>query len=140
MPRPATSRGSWPGRRAKPTTTSPRRSPGCWTRCAPAAGPTRRFRPYLLVTVRHVAYNRARKDRPLRPAEDVTTTLGVRLEAISGSFEDTAVAKLERSPALRAFARLPERWQTVLWHTVVEGESPQRLAPLLGLTPKAWPR
>ncbi len=70
----------------------------------------------------------------------MTTTLGVRLEAISGSFEDTAVAKLERSPALRAFARLPERWQTVLWHTVVEGESPQRLAPLLGLTPKAWPR
>ena len=39
------------------------------------------------------------------------------------------------SYAARAFARLPERWRAVLWHTEVEGESPAQVAPLLGLTP-----
>ena len=50
-------------------------------------------------------------------------------------WEDTAVAELDSTLAARAFHRLPERWQTVLWHTEVEQESPAEVAPLLGLTP-----
>jgi hypothetical protein len=45
------------------------------------------------------------------------------------------VKTLESAYAARAFARLPERWRAVLWHTEVEGESPAQVAPLLGLTP-----
>ncbi|MFI7680833.1 sigma-70 family RNA polymerase sigma factor [Actinophytocola sp. NPDC049390] len=98
-------------------------------------GPDHAFRPYLLVAIKHVAYNRERKDRPLRFSDDVTTTLGVRLESISEPFQDTEATKLERSLVLKAFSRLPERWQAVLWHTEVEDESPAQLAPLMGLTP-----
>ena len=36
-----------------------------------------------------------------------------------------------------AFASLPARWQTVLWHLDVEREPPRRVAPLLGLEPNA---
>ncbi|WP_344632417.1 NPCBM/NEW2 domain-containing protein [Streptomyces glaucosporus] len=48
-----------------------------------------------------------------------------------------AMREAERSTVVRAFRGLPERWQTALWHTVVEGESPQDVAPLLGLTADA---
>jgi len=48
---------------------------------------------------------------------------------------DPAVAGLESTLAARAFAQLPERWQTVLWHTEVEGEGLAEVAVLLGLTP-----
>ena len=34
----------------------------------------------------------------------------------------------------RAFASLPERWRTVLWHTEVEGARPAEVAASLGLT------
>ena len=44
------------------------------------------------------------------------------------------MAQLESGLAARAFARLPERWQTVLWHTEVEQECPADVAPVLGLT------
>ncbi|MCI0386748.1 sigma-70 family RNA polymerase sigma factor [Streptomyces sp. CNQ085] len=45
-----------------------------------------------------------------------------------------AMRRAERSTAVRAFRDLPERWQVVLWHTVIEDESPRDVAPLLGLT------
>ncbi|WP_158895707.1 RNA polymerase sigma factor [Amycolatopsis anabasis] len=38
-----------------------------------------------------------------------------------------------------AFARLPERWQAVLWHVEVEGQPPASVAPLLGLSPGGVP-
>ncbi|GAA3362619.1 sigma-70 family RNA polymerase sigma factor [Saccharopolyspora gregorii] len=95
-------------------------------------GPTTAFRAYLLTALRHVAYDRTRRDRKLQLAEDVTEVSGA--EA-SVPFTDTAVAGLERSLAARAFARLPERWKTVLWHIEVEGETPAQVGPLLGLTP-----
>ena len=47
-------------------------------------------------------------------------------------FRDTAVEGFENAAAARAFASLPERWQTVLWHTEVEGQKPAEVAPLLG--------
>ncbi|HEV7655699.1 MAG TPA: sigma-70 family RNA polymerase sigma factor [Mycobacteriales bacterium] len=92
-------------------------------------GPDAAFRAYLLTTLRHTLYDRARRDRKLELSDDMTRhDRGV-------PFQDTAVAGLESSLAARAFNRLPERWQTVLWHTEVEQESPAQVAPLLGLTP-----
>jgi RNA polymerase sigma factor (sigma-70 family) len=92
-------------------------------------GPDAAFRAYLLTTLRNTLYDRSRRDRKLEWSEDMTRhDPGV-------PWEDTAVAALENSLAARAFHRLPERWQTVLWHTEVEQESPAEVAPLLGLTP-----
>ena len=92
-------------------------------------GPDAAFRAYLLTTLRNALYDRARRDKKLEWSDDMTRhDPGV-------PWEDTAVAGLETSLAARAFHRLPERWQTVLWHTEVEQESPADVAPLLGLTP-----
>ena len=97
-------------------------------------GPDSAFRAYLLTSLRHVAYDKTRKDRKVELTDDVTTVSGVSTEKISEPFRDTAMAGLERSLAAKAFARLPERWQAVLWHTEIEGQSPAEVAPLLGLT------
>lgn len=91
-------------------------------------GPDLAFRAYLLTSLRNGFYDQTRRDRRLEVTDDLTPyDKGV-------PFQDTASEGLERSLAARAFARLPERWQTVLWHTEVEGESPAAVAPLLGLT------
>jgi RNA polymerase sigma factor (sigma-70 family) len=92
-------------------------------------GPDLAFRAYLLATLRHVGYDRARRDNRVELTDDIT-----RYET-GAPFLDTTVADLERSYAARAFANLPERWRVVLWHTEVEGESLAEIAPLLGLTP-----
>jgi RNA polymerase sigma factor (sigma-70 family) len=97
-------------------------------------GPDSAFRAYLLTTLRHTAYDKTRRDRKVELSDDVGAVSGVAPEAVSVPFRDTAVAGLERSLAAKAFARLPERWQTVLWHTEIEGQSPADVAPLLGLT------
>jgi RNA polymerase sigma factor (sigma-70 family) len=94
-------------------------------------GPDAAFRAYLFTSLRHVCFDRARRDRRLDFTDDITKyEPGV-------PFQDTTVAELERSYAARAFAKLPERWRMVLWHTEVEGETPAQIAPLLGLTPNA---
>ncbi|KAA5833707.1 sigma-70 family RNA polymerase sigma factor [Saccharopolyspora hirsuta] len=95
-------------------------------------GPTTAFRAYLLTALRHTAYDRTRRERKLQLADDVAEVSGA---DVSVPFTDTAVAGLERTLAAQAFARLPERWQTVLWHVEVEGQTPAQVAPLLGLTP-----
>ncbi|MDQ0377321.1 sigma-70 family RNA polymerase sigma factor [Amycolatopsis thermophila] len=95
-------------------------------------GPDSAFRAYLLTALRHTAYDKTRKDKRVDLNEDMTT---VGSEALTVPFSDTAVAGLERTMAAKAFASLPERWQAVLWHTEIEGQSPAEVAPLLGLTP-----
>ncbi|MQA08638.1 MAG: sigma-70 family RNA polymerase sigma factor [Pseudonocardiaceae bacterium] len=97
-------------------------------------GPDSAFRAYLLTSLRHTAYDKTRRDRKVELSDDVTAVGGVSAEAVSVPFSDTAVAGLERSMAARAFASLPERWQTVLWHTEIEQQSPAEVAPILGLT------
>ncbi|HEY8472427.1 MAG TPA: sigma-70 family RNA polymerase sigma factor [Natronosporangium sp.] len=93
------------------------------------SGPTIAFRAYLLTTVRNLFYDRRKHDGRVSVTDDLSNhDPGV-------PFVDTALASLERTLVARAFARLPERWQTVLWHTQVEGESPATVAAMLGLTP-----
>ncbi|WP_030547735.1 NPCBM/NEW2 domain-containing protein [Streptomyces albus] len=59
---------------------------------------------------------------------------GGRAEAVAAV---RTMREAERSEAVRAFRGLPARWQTLLWHTVVEAESPENTARLLGLRPEA---
>ncbi len=100
-------------------------------------GPTEAFRAYLLTSLRHLAYDRTRAERRLDLTEDMGEVVGVDPERTVIPFTDPAVAGLERSLAARAFATLPERWQAVLWHLEVEGDSPADIAPLFGLTANA---
>lgn len=97
-------------------------------------GPDSAFRAYLLTTLRHVAYDKARKDRRIDLTDDITSVAQA-TDALTVPFTDTAVWGLERSLVAKAFAKLPERWQAVLWHTEIERQSPAEVAPLLGLTP-----
>src|SRR6187551_1029792 len=69
-------------------------------------GPDSAFRAYLLTALRHTAYDKARRDRRLELSDDVEAVSGV-AEATSQPFHDTAVARLDRSLAARAFAELP---------------------------------
>ncbi|RSN44936.1 RNA polymerase subunit sigma [Amycolatopsis sp. WAC 04197] len=95
-------------------------------------GPSSAFRPYLLTALRNTAYTKTRRDRKVALSEDITATVDPVL--VSVPFNDTAMARLERGFAARAFARLPERWQDVLWRTEIEGRTPADIAPELGLT------
>ena len=113
-------------------------------------GPDSAFRAYLLTAVRHTAYDKARRDKRIEPLDDIRSVIEDegRLvddlaeddipestpEKIVEPFHDTAVAGLEQQLAAQAFASLPERWQIVLWHTAIEGQSPAEVAPILGLT------
>jgi RNA polymerase sigma factor (sigma-70 family) len=96
-------------------------------------GPESAFRAYLLTALRHTAYDKTRRDRRLDLVDDIEAVSRTERATIV-PFHDTAVAQLDRSLAVKAFTSLPERWQTVLWHTAIEGQSPHEVAPLLGLT------
>ncbi|MBN9740044.1 hypothetical protein DMP23_02830 [Amycolatopsis sp. A1MSW2902] len=98
-------------------------------------GPDVAFRAYLLTALRHIAYDVTRQHRGIHLSEDLSDPVGKHAQALAVPFADTAVAGLERMLAAKAFARLPERWQAVLWHTEIEQQSPAEVAPLLGLTP-----
>lgn len=95
-------------------------------------GPDSAFRAYLLTALRHTAYDKTRRDRKVELTEDVTTAVNPVL--VSVQFNDTASAGLEKELAAKAFARLPERWQKVLWLTEIESRSPAEVGPKLGLT------
>jgi RNA polymerase sigma factor (sigma-70 family) len=97
-------------------------------------GPDSAFRAYLLTALRHTAYDKTRRDRKVELSDDVSQVSGVNPDSVSVPFTDTAVAGLERTMAAQAFAKLPERWQAVLWHTEIEGQTPAEIAPILGLT------
>ena len=97
-------------------------------------GPDSAFRAYLLTALRHTAYDKTRRDRRIDLNEDMSDVGGTAGEALTVPFSDTAVDGLERTMAAKAYARLPERWQAVLWHTEIEQQTPAQVAPILGLT------
>jgi DNA-directed RNA polymerase specialized sigma24 family protein len=73
-------------------------------------GPHEEFRPYLLVTMRHLAINTARRTPVTALFADVPDTF-------LPAGDDPVAARLYGSDAAHAFAGLPERWRVVLWHT-----------------------
>lgn len=108
------------------------------------AGPDTAVRAYLLTTVRRVAASWGTAAGHERLVDDFAAFAG-RMAQTGG--QETGVAdpgpevralqEAERTPAVKAFRSLPERWQTVLWHTTVENEPPAEVAPHLGLTANA---
>jgi RNA polymerase sigma factor (sigma-70 family) len=98
-----------------------------YQRVLAGGGPTGAFRPYLYTTIRNIAstWGAARHDvqvDDITEFEDPTTT------------EDPAAIALDRTLTVRAFRTLPDRWQSVLWYTEVEGMDPHEVAPLMGMT------
>ena len=94
-------------------------------------GPDTAFRAYLFTTIRHTAYDRTRKDKRLQFTDDMTP------HDIAVVGADPVLAKMESGLVATAFAQLPERWQAVLWHTQVEGETPAQVGAMLGMAPGA---
>ena len=88
-------------------------------------GPTEAFRPYLFVTVRRLAANRA--------AAGGDATLDEVPEAIAAADDPSVIDLTDRHLVAEAFASLPDRWQTVLWHTAIEGRRPHEVARATGM-------
>ena len=92
------------------------------------AGPTESFRAYLFVTLRRLAAEQGEK-----PADQALDEVP---EPV-GDEADTEMGQADREMITTAFEALPERWQTVLWHTAVEGRQPKELAAVLGVSANA---
>ncbi len=88
-------------------------------------GPTGAFRPYLYRTIHNVALRWNRTQRTVELDEDAD------LEDPRAQGETDL---LEKTITVRAFRTLPERWQTVLWYTEIEGMEPAEAASLMGLS------
>jgi RNA polymerase sigma factor (sigma-70 family) len=87
-------------------------------------GPADAFRPYLFVTVRRLAADRGGADHG---------TLDEVPEAVEAAAAGETLDLTERALVAEAFADLPDRWQTVLWHTAVEGQRPREVARAVGM-------
>lgn len=99
------------------------------------SGPDQAFRPYLLTTVRHVCYDRTARRGRESPTASIDDAAGAGEPQHAPGADDANDP--DRALVLEAFRRLPERWQTVLWHLDVEGETPIDVASILGLAPNA---
>ncbi|MDA2805788.1 sigma-70 family RNA polymerase sigma factor [Nocardiopsis suaedae] len=93
-------------------------------------GPGEAWRPYLLAVVRRTAADWAGTERRTELSDDFERWLGAAPEE---SGEERVLRLEDGGLVRRAFHSLPERWQAVLWHTEVEGEAAERVAPLLGI-------
>ncbi|MEV7187435.1 sigma-70 family RNA polymerase sigma factor [Kitasatospora sp. NPDC093102] len=97
-------------------------------------GPRHAWRPYLMACVRRTAmeWSRHFTRRVLLP-EDFETWV----EHLAGDAETEAALLATEETALvtRAYRSLPERWQALLWLTVVEGEPAAAVAQRMGMTP-----
>lgn len=91
-------------------------------------GPDESFRAYLLTAMRRFHIDR------IRAGARVHSTGDERELDRTVEWVDPAEMRFESGAAAQAFAALPERWQTVLWHLDVEGQKPADVAPLLGMS------
>ncbi|MFJ9843303.1 sigma-70 family RNA polymerase sigma factor [Kitasatospora sp. NPDC101155] len=99
---------------------------------ASGAGPEHAWRPYLLTCVRHTAVDWAREGARTQLSDDFETWADT---LPSGhDTEEAVLAGEEESLVIHAYRSLPERWQAVLWHAVVEHEPAAATARRLGIT------
>ncbi|MFI1767605.1 RNA polymerase sigma factor [Streptomyces sp. NPDC020800] len=99
------------------------------------SGPQHAWRPHLLTRVRRsaAAWTDSGRRTDLSPAS-VRWLAGLPGSPDTTSCEARMLLLEDSSLVLRAFRTLPERWQTVLWHTEVEGDAARPLGHLLGLS------
>ncbi|MGA5702262.1 sigma-70 family RNA polymerase sigma factor [Peterkaempfera bronchialis] len=91
------------------------------------AGPREFFRAYLVRTIANYGFRTGKQQR-----RAVLTDVWEGYDQAEQP-PDTAADAFDRKAVVSAFRSLPERWQAVLWHTEIEGETPAAVAPLLGL-------
>ncbi|MGW1870901.1 sigma-70 family RNA polymerase sigma factor [Streptomyces mauvecolor] len=99
-------------------------------------GPEVAWRPYLLTTIRRIAVGWGAVGQRVQLSDDFERWLGeagASFDTVESS-EDWMLRAEDNSLVLRAFRSLPERWQVVLWHAVVEGEPAAEIGALLGLS------
>jgi RNA polymerase sigma factor (sigma-70 family) len=95
------------------------------------AGPVDEFRPYLMRTVRNLAFDRSRSERKVELTDQTTLLEGVE------QFVDPVEQAVDRALLTQAFVRLPPRWQQVLWLTCVLGHGIEQAGEALGLNASA---
>ena len=98
-----------------------------YQRVLAGGGPTGAFRPYLYTTIRNLASTWGAKSRDVQ-VDDIADFED------PDTIDDPAALALDRTLTARAFRSLPDRWQSVLWYTEVEGMDPHEVAPILGMT------
>ena len=98
-----------------------------YQRVLSGGGPNGAFRPYLYTTIRNLAsrWGQARHEVNVDDLDEVEDRQAA---------DDPAAVALDRTLTARAFRSLPERWQSVLWYTEVEGMDPHEVAPILGIS------
>ncbi|MER6129781.1 sigma-70 family RNA polymerase sigma factor [Streptomyces sp. NPDC001795] len=102
------------------------------------SGPRAAWRPYLLTILRRTAAEWAGTIRGAEMSPEYVQWLADLPESPGAESGEARMRRLEDSSlVLRAFRALPERRQTLLWHTEVEGESSQFIGCLLGLDESA---
>jgi len=90
------------------------------------------FRSYLLTATRNAALDNIRKTGRSRPTEQESLT---EVESTSPTPPELLTSDEEAALVAEAFRNLPERWQSVLWLTEVEGVPTKDAARRLGLSP-----
>jgi RNA polymerase sigma factor (sigma-70 family) len=95
-------------------------------------GPDAAFRPYLLSTMRRFNIDTGRSYHQRVVLTEEQTDLEVDHAASSAQVVEEAG---EGVAAWAAWQSLPESSRTLLWHLVIEEETPAQIAPLLGTTP-----
>lgn len=95
-------------------------------------GPEHAFRPYLYVTIRHVASRGSPGEGREIPVDDLTD-LSVDQEVTRDGEDERA----ESSVIANAMRSLPERWQFVLWQSTVEEQSFDEIGSHLGIKANA---
>lgn len=98
-----------------------------YQRVLAGGGPTGAFRPYLYTTIRNLASTWGAKSKDVQ-VDDIADFED------PDTLDDPASIALDRTLTARAFRSLPDRWQSVLWYTEVEGMDPHEVAPILGMT------
>lgn len=99
-----------------------------YQRVLAGGGPSGAFRPYLYTTIRNLASSWGSAQSRNVNVDEIEDAPDERIP------EDPAAWALDRTLTARAFRSLPDRWQTVLWYTEVEGMDPHEVAPIMGLT------
>ncbi|PWK65173.1 RNA polymerase sigma factor (sigma-70 family) [Streptomyces sp. CG 926] len=95
-------------------------------------GPEYAWRPYLLTCVRRVAADWMRRGARTQLSDDFEQWAA---DLADGqNVEEAVLSAEEGSLVLRAYQSLPERWQAVLWHAVVEHEPAAETARRLGIS------
>lgn len=94
-------------------------------------GPCGSFKPYLYTVIRNVSAEWSRRDRMTHLTGDLADLPVPHREG------DTYLDSIEHSLAVRAFNTLPERWRTVLWHSLVDDQGRGRAATQLGIAAPA---